>query len=389
MTIHNLPTSFVTPTGDTTTVRETPARTGPQIPACEMHARRIAREAEAWLELATARTRQRPDTLRRKAFDAVTFSVARRASSLAVPSKLAGVSRYQRQLWTMVREQAAPWSPLEIHDTGDGLAVLYYGDPVGEVQTKQHLGWVRPLVPFGLRLYLSRVTGTDRDRATLGCNVVFGHVGDAVGRLTDALAGLTPPADARLASLVSSGDGTAGEAPKALFGPPAIRLQAERGDGASSPADGLALVVGGVPVRDEHEALTGHADDIVCFRTVTGEARMSIPHVVQHSPTGIDWGAGAGRAGLADFALSVLTHVSGGRDRGPARYTLRRRRRVPAALPRRRDPSWRRPALDPAHDGRRTAPLGTHREPGALASPSQLTDREAGLHPWGPASRRF
>jgi len=295
---------------NTTLVRESPARTGPQIPACEMHARRIAREAEAWLALATARTNQHPATLRSKAFNAATFSVARKATSLAIPSKLVGVSHHQRQLWTMVREQTATWSVLDIEDTGDGLAISYDGEPVGEIQPK-HLGWARPLMSFGLRLYLSRITGTDRDRATLGCNVVFGHVGDAVGRLTDALAGLSRPTDVKLVSMVSSGDGATGEAPRALFGPPAIRLQAERGDGAPESADGLSLVVAsGVPVRDEHEALTGSADDVVLFRRVDGTACMSIPHIVTHSPTGVDWGAKAGRAGMADFASSVLVHVA-------------------------------------------------------------------------------
>lgn len=210
----------------------------------------------------------------------------------------------------MVREHVASWSPLSVFDTGDGLAVSYDGEPLGEIQPK-HLGWARPLTRFGMRIYLSRITGTDRERGLLGVNIVFGHVGDAVGRLTDALAGLTPPVDARLTSGTASGDGASGGSPRALFGPPAIRLHAERGDGATESVDRLELVVaGGIPVGQEHTALGAASEDIVLFRTVAGQARMSIPHVVHHSPMGVDWGSKAGRAGMADLARSILIHVA-------------------------------------------------------------------------------
>lgn len=135
---------------------------GMQIPADEVHARRIAREAEAWLTFASERSRMRPDTVVRKALDAAAFSVARRAASFAVPTKLAGVVDCQRALWRIVHDRVAPWSPLEVHDTGAGLAVSYGDDRLGEIQPK-HVAWARPLVPFGMKVYLARVTGHERE----------------------------------------------------------------------------------------------------------------------------------------------------------------------------------------------------------------------------------
>ena len=249
---------------------------GMRISPAEVHARRIAREAEHWLTFATDRTRMKPHTLTRKALDATAFSVQRRASSFAVPSKLVGTSKHQRTLWAMVRDHVAPWTELELDDTGDGL-VARLGDVLGEVQTK-HLPWLRPLVPFGARLYLSKVTGTDYEGYSLGVNVVVGHVGHALGKLHDALG-----------STGSSGDGHQGAAPR----PPAS-------EPSRSP---LRLVI-----RPEHEALTGDPDDIVLFRRVDGTACATVTHVVRHSPTGIEWGfAGSGPADLARSVLLALT----------------------------------------------------------------------------------
>lgn len=84
MTYSNVLTSSFVTIGGSTLIREA-APVGPQIPACEIHARRIAREAEAWLAMATEHSRQREATLRMKAFDAACFSVARKATTLAIP----------------------------------------------------------------------------------------------------------------------------------------------------------------------------------------------------------------------------------------------------------------------------------------------------------------
>ena len=131
---------------------------GTHIPAADVHARQIAREAERWLALATERTRMKPGTLAAKALGACAFSVHKRASSLAVPSKLTGTSRHQPRLRALVNDPKARWAALDLDAVEDGLLVRHDGAPLGLVQSK-HLGWVRPLVPFGLTVYLSRVTG--------------------------------------------------------------------------------------------------------------------------------------------------------------------------------------------------------------------------------------
>ena len=72
---------------------------GTHIPAADVHARQIAREAERWLALATERTRMKPGTLDGESLLAPARSASRRqASSLAVPSKLTGTSRHQPKL---------------------------------------------------------------------------------------------------------------------------------------------------------------------------------------------------------------------------------------------------------------------------------------------------
>ncbi len=191
--------------------------TTPCVPPLDAYAARVAAEAERWLAFATERARMQPQTLSRKAFASLAFTVARSASSFAVPSKLSGTSHHQRRLWAMVREMAPAWSELTLDATGDGLTALYDGDPVGEVQPK-HLPWLRPLVPFGARLYLGSVTGSQRDRVTLGVNVVLGHVGTALDGLLDALgqagdgqgdgaqSGLTSPAVVVPECTVAQGD---------------------------------------------------------------------------------------------------------------------------------------------------------------------------------------
>lgn len=52
-------------------------------------------------------------------------------------------------------------------------------------------------------------------------------------------------------------------------------------------------------------------DDVILMRRVDGTATATVPHVVRHSPTGIDWGPRSGAAARADLALSVLTALAG------------------------------------------------------------------------------
>ena len=257
---------------------------GTHIPASDVHARQIARQAERWLALATERTRMKPGTLTAKALGACAFSVQRRASSLAVPSKLTGTSRHQPRLRALADDPEARWAALDLDAVEGGLRVSLAGAPLGLVQSK-HLGWVRPLVPFGLTVYLSRVTGDGRGRGyRLGCNVAFGHVGEALLRRADG-------------ARSTGGDG----APTAPFVDDRSPLRlVVPGEVRHEPV--------GVPVRPEYQALTGDAEDVVLWRTLEGKAHASVPHAARHSPTGIEWGYGG--SGPADLALSVLLAIT-------------------------------------------------------------------------------
>ena len=253
---------------------------GTCIPSAEVRTRQIARQAGLWRAFASERSQMQPGTLDTKALDACAFSVHHRASSFAVPSKLVGTSRHQPLLRSLTRRPDGLWLALDLDARGDHLVAFHRGRVLGRVQPK-HLGWVRPLVPFGLALYLSRVTGRGEGRYRLGCNVVFGHVGAALARLAGA----------------SGGDG----APPASGAPDHLRLVVP-GETRPTPDP--------LPVRilPEREAPTGDADDVVLWRTLEGEAHASVPHVARHSPTGIEWGyLGSGPADLALSVLSALT----------------------------------------------------------------------------------
>ena len=276
------------PSGDTPTIADVQTSAGTLVPAADVHAQRIAREAERWLALATERTRMRPDTLTAKAFGACAFSVQRRASSLAVPSKLVGTSQHQPRLRALADDSTAQWAVLDLDAAGDSLVASRDGAPLGLVQSK-HLGWVRPLLPFGLTVHLSRVTGDPNNRRyRLGCNVAFGGVGEALRRLADGLG-------------ETGGDGAQHPAPSERApGSSALRLVVP---GEARPI-GVSRDPIGISVRPEYEALTGDPEDVVLWRTLEGEAHASIPHAARHSPTCIEWGYGG--SGPADLALSVL-----------------------------------------------------------------------------------
>ena len=262
------------PSGPTVSPRGIHTPAGTHIPEAELRTRRIAREAGLWRAFAAERSRMQPGTLDAKALDACAFSVHHGASSFAVPSKLVGTSRHQGALRAISQASNTSWLTLDLDARGEHLVVSRGGRVLGRVQPK-HLGWVRPLIPFGLTVHLGRVTGADaagqRSGFRLGCNVAYGHVGMALDQLAGTLA-------------------------------------APGGDGGGRP--GLRLVVSpgskdrGIPVRPEHEAIAGDAEDVVLWRTAEGEARASVPHAPQHSPTGIEWGYGG--SGPADLARSVL-----------------------------------------------------------------------------------
>ena len=183
-----------------------------------------------------------PQTLDAKALDACAFSVHHRAASLAVPSKLVGTSRHQALLRSLSRDPSATWLALDLDARGPDLVVSHGARVLGRVQPK-HLGWIRPLVSFGLALYLSRVTGADGSSPRgyrLGCNVAFGHVGEALACLKNASHG---------------GDDAPshqGRSPLRLVVTGGARVQ------TAPPA---------VPVLPQAEASPMHSDDVVLWRT--------------------------------------------------------------------------------------------------------------------------
>ena len=256
---------------------------GTRIPRADLRARQIARQAGRWRTHAGDRSRMRPETLDAKALDACAFSVHHGAASFAVPSKLVGTSRHQPAL----RALPAGWVALDLDARGDRLVVSHGGRPLGQVQPK-HVAWVRPLVAFGLRVYLARVTGGTEAGYRLGCNVAFGHVGAALAGLAGAAIPLGTTARSAQPASASGGDG----APAARS---PLRLVVPQPGGTCDAR---------VPVCPEHQALTGDPGDVVLWRTPQGEARASVPHVPRHSPTGIEWGYRG--SGPADLARSVL-----------------------------------------------------------------------------------
>lgn len=271
----------------TSVVRDAATRytSAPTVPPDEAHARALAQQAGRWVAFATERSRMTERTITAKAFDSLAYSVLRNTRSLAAPSKLTGTKAHQRALWALVREGYRPFEALSVdtHST-DGIAVSLGDEPLGSIQPK-HVPWARPLIPFGLRIYLARVTGSERDGYTLGANIVFGGVGTALDRLLDALG--TP----------AGGDGASSAAPAVPARPSPTETH---GDGA---ATAVRLVVPPTP-ETSTEAPTVDPADIVLWRTINGEARASVTHVVRHSPSGLEWGYGG--SGPADLARSVL-----------------------------------------------------------------------------------
>ncbi|HEX8298203.1 MAG TPA: DUF6166 domain-containing protein [Rubricoccaceae bacterium] len=273
------------------------------IPEPEARVRHIAAEAGRWLAFATERTRMAPQMLTAKALDSTAFSVATGAAGFAVPSKLTGVKPYQRALWQIVRDGYRTFDALETDTaTTSGVRVSYGDTLLGEVQPK-HVGWVRPLVPFGLTVHLARITGSETEGRTLGVNIVFGHIGQAITALGNALG--------------TSGDGASGDGSTrpAVFPVPALPRNRSTGDGASGR---LRLVV--------PDPL-----DVVLVRDIDGTARATVAHVSVHSPTGIDWGRLG--AGPTDLAIAVLTAVAGAgiAERHSAAFAVEVIARIPYA----------------------------------------------------------
>lgn len=274
---------------------------GYELPEADAYARRLADEAEAWLDHARARSRMKRETLTQKALSALSFTMRHRAHDFAVPSKLGGTSKHQPALWSMVNRRVRLGDPLDVEEVAGmdpaqkrpQLVVSFEGERLGEVQSK-HVPWLRPLVPFGARLFVVRVTGQESD-FTLGCNVAFGRVGSAVAALNRALG----------TDIGGDGHG-ASQAPTEAV-PARVRPVPEHGgDGAAA---GVRLV------STAQSVATPRADtkdgDIVLYREIDGTARAAVEHAVRHSPSGIEWGYhGSGPADLARSVLLRFTDVT-------------------------------------------------------------------------------
>lgn len=206
------------------------------------HALLITRQAQAWTDFVLEHARMQPATVHRKAMDAVAFTLEMKARSFAVPSKLASTSRYQDALAMLDELNPLRGHRLSMQVEDEHIVVAFTDVVLGRVQDK-HVPWLRLLLAFGATAHLLTVTGTDRKEGFLGCNVAFAHVHPAMERLK------------------SSGDGSSASVPEV-------------------------------------------AEDVYLWRDKQGFACTNVAHVVQHSPTGIEWGYSG--SGPADLARSIL-----------------------------------------------------------------------------------
>lgn len=153
----------------------------------------LARQAYALAALLRDRGRLYR-TASRKAHEALRFSATTGARSLAVPSKLARVREAQAALAALaalrppfglrldlVREGAGRQTRLVVRVAATAEAGHVAGATLGAVQAK-HVPWLLDLVPLGVEVRLTRVTGGG-SKGSFGCNVAFTGVGAALARL--------------------------------------------------------------------------------------------------------------------------------------------------------------------------------------------------------------
>ena len=142
---------------------------------------------------------------RRKVEEAEAYTLGRRGSSLAVPSKLAHVGPFQDRIEAL-EDEAAGAEFFEVHlcGTADGFGLCVLAEVggvlqgVGYVQAK-HAAWLAPLLSrmgsgeltsrgSGVRVYVTAVTGGTAEKPTRGVNVVFCGVAEAARKMADRLA---------------------------------------------------------------------------------------------------------------------------------------------------------------------------------------------------------
>ena len=98
--------------------------------------------------------------------------------ALAVPTKLVGTSAFQPALRALRASRAPAGLPLRLAVDRGRIAVFAGERLLGLVQPKH--GWLTPLVAHGASAVLLRVTGDPARGHTLGVNVAFTGLGDAI-----------------------------------------------------------------------------------------------------------------------------------------------------------------------------------------------------------------
>ena len=142
----------------------------------------ISRTAGRWARFARAQLCR--FDVERKAAASVAFCSAQASRSFAVPSKLTGTSQHQDDL-ALLRDEDR-WIRLDLDldeepapaKAGDTLCAYWHGCLVGHIQRKHH-AWLLPLLATGrVDCYVLEVTGADAP--TLGCNIVFTGIEEAL-----------------------------------------------------------------------------------------------------------------------------------------------------------------------------------------------------------------
>ena len=98
--------------------------------------------------------------------------------ALALPTKLVGTSAFQPALCKLRASRAPAGLPLRLAVERGRVAVFAGERLLGLVQPKH--GWLAPLVAHGASAVLLRVTGDPARGHTLGVNIAFTGLGDAV-----------------------------------------------------------------------------------------------------------------------------------------------------------------------------------------------------------------
>ena len=145
------------------------------------YARALYAQAYTWTSFCIEHTHAASEEVYAKAFDALAFCLTHQPSAFAVPSKLAGVSGRQEALEALAGDERPRGYQLEPRLEANGRVAVYYKTHhLGYLQDKY--AWFRLLIEHGASIYLLRVTGLDDPDKTLGVNIAFGFVAQAIGR---------------------------------------------------------------------------------------------------------------------------------------------------------------------------------------------------------------